>query len=870
MNYLSFGESEEFTIALLIKYSAFIEYELKQNYVIPLTKEGVNADEIMAAPLLYNPQGKIPIGYARDQLADMLPELTAMGVTTIYVADAAYFKALTKQTKAEPHLGYILPCKIEGYEHMEVIYGVNHHSIVYNPSNQDKLDQSLSTLTKHVQGQYTELGKDIIEYEEYPDNARDIRSCLKELLRYPELFIDIEAFSLRKTEAGIGSIAFAWSKNKGAAFCCDYAEVSVNDDSNDYGEFKPNEAVRRLLKEFFQKYPGKVYWHGGNYDIGVIISTLWMDHLTDYAGLLEGLEIMCPEGKWHDTRLIAFLALNSCARQEYGLKALSHSYAGNYAVDVTDIKKVPRSKLLRYNLIDALCTAYVRDTYWPKLAARKQEALYKEMFIPAQKTVIQMELVGLPIYSNKVKELETLLENELSEAEAKIKKHPAYAEATFIHRCRLAEAANKKLKKLRKTEEDFADEDLNINSSTQLALLLYEVLGLPVIDTTDTGQPATGQKTVSKLKNHTSDTEVLEILDSIEDFSKASKIHSSFLPAFKSAPKLNDAVGLLQGSFMLGGTKSGRMSSNSPNMQQIPSGSKFGKPVKECFGGMNGWLLVGADFNALEARIGALVTKDPNKLAIYTEGYDSHCFNTFSYWPDQCIGIVRTPESINSIADKYSKLRSKSKTITFAAQYGGTFHTFMNSGGFSEQEAKQIEANYKETYKVSEEWVEKLLDRVRNQGYTDIAFGLRLDAPLLARSIKGIKSGGGIASESRTIGNASQQSYGLLTNRAMNGFMAKVWGHEEMRLKVMPVAMIHDALYFLVKNEPLTVKWVNDHLIEEMEWNELPEIQHDTVKLGAELEIFYPNWAKPVSIPNNCSAHEIVRLCAAHMEKLND
>lgn len=67
----------------------------------------------------------------------------------------------------------------------------------------------------------------------------------------------------------------------------------------------------------------------------------------------------------------------------------------------------------------------------------------------------------------------------------------------------------------------------------------------------------------------------------------------------------------------------------------MPSGSEYGKLIKKCFSAPDDWLFIGSDFNALEARIDALLTKDPAKLAVYTVGYDSHAWNCYHYWKDQ-------------------------------------------------------------------------------------------------------------------------------------------------------------------------------------------------------------------------------------------
>ena len=617
MQYIRFEESSEtFDIALLIKFSAFKEGELRQAYVNPLRDKHVPASSIMAVNLPYNTQGKIPVKYARDYLADTLPVLVSVGVKTLYVADAAYFKALTKLTKAEPYLGYAVPCKLDGFEHLEVILGVNHHSLLYNPANESKLELSLDTLAQHYNGALPTLGENVLKNADYLDTVEEIGAGLQALLEAKKLYADIEAFSLKKVRAGIGTIAFAWNKHSGIAFCSDYQEIENPDKYQ--GEFVPNPAVRQLLKDFFTQYKGELYWHRGNYDVSVIISTLWMEGLDDWEGLLEGLSVMCREGKWHDTRLIAYLALNSCSRQDLSLKSLAHRHAGNWAHnDIKDIRKIPKRELLKYNLIDAACTAYVADTYIPKMLEDQQGEVYK-MFMESQKTIVQMELTGLPVNIQSVQKLSDYLSNYIADQDKVIAQHPAYQEATYIHQQRLAEAKNKKLVKLVKTAEDFKDEILNVDSGQQLALLLFEVIGLPVIEETDTGQPATGKDVLKALKNHTDSDEEKALLGALMNRAQAVKIQQTFIPAFMDAEPLRDNTALLQGSFNLGGAVSGRMSSSDPNLQNIPAGSEYGKKVKECFEAPSGWLYVGADFNSLEDYISALTTKDPNKLKVYS------------------------------------------------------------------------------------------------------------------------------------------------------------------------------------------------------------------------------------------------------------
>lgn len=283
-----------------------------------------------------------------------------------------------------------------------------------------------------------------------------------------------------------------------------------------------------------------------------------------------------------------------------------------------------------------------------------------------------------------------------------------------------------------------------------------------------------------------------------------------------------------------------------------------------------GWLFGGADFNSLEDYISALTTKDPAKMDVYLKGYDGHCLRAFSYFPERLPGIVNTVESINSIKKKFPEIRQLSKAPTFALTYQGTWITLVKNLGFPELVAKQIEANYHELYKVSDQWVQAKLDEASQKGYVEVAFGLRVRTPLLAQTLRGRRSTPFEAeAEGRTAGNALGQSYGLLNNRACNEFMQKVWNSPYAN-DIKPVAMIHDAIYLMFRDDIRVVEWVNRELIKSMQWQELPEIQHDTVKIGAALDIFYPSWADDVTLPNDASAQQIVEICREHASNLKE
>ena len=224
--------------------------------------------------------------------------------------------------------------------------------------------------------------------------------------------------------------------------------------------------------------------------------------------------------------------------------------------------------------------------------------------------------------------------------------------------------------------------------------------------------------------------------------------------------------------------------------------------------------------------------------------------------------------SINSIETKHPKIRQKSKAPTFVLTYRGTSFGLKKNCGFTDKEANRIKNSHHELYKVSDDWVQSKLNQATKDGYITVAFGLRVRTPILGKVYLNEAKTPYIANaESRTAANALGQSYGMLTNRALVEFMQLVWD-SPYKYSVHPCAMIHDAIYLVIDNDLELVEWVNTNLIKCMNWQELPEIKHNKVKIEAEMDIHYGSWKNPITIPNNATVDEIVKVCTNYEENL--
>lgn len=861
MRHVLFGANEEnvFHTAILIKESALVRDKISNSYLKYL-HNNIDVSKIIGMSLTYNESGNAPKKFAEAYLNKLLKALEQLGVTTLLVADSNYFKALTGAKKVNAAYGSYYKCVLPGFDKFTVTYLPNYTLSFYNPDIVEKIIFCMNAYLKQQKAGCSEVGADIIKYSKYITDMREAELSLKELHKYPHLTVDIEGFSLQFHKTKVATIGFAWNKHEG---------ICIKGNINNLSEESTNYLFNQLILDFFKTYKGTLTYHGGIYDMKVIIYNLFMKNFFDYEGMLLGIDTLTSN--FEDTKLIAYLATNSTSRNDLGLKSLAQEFTGDYAQDeINDITQIPLRNLMEYNLVDCLATFYVYEKYYPRMVEDDQLEIYQNIFKPSVPVILQMELTGMPIDMNKVNESEKALKKILEDSKTVINNSSYAAQALKILRQKESDAAHAKWKKKSEPIEYFDYVEFNPNSSDHISVLIYDCIGLTPLAYTPTGKPSTSKDDIAPLLNNSSlSDEAIEVIKAYLEITEVSILLNNFINAFKNKSVFKeDGWYYLHGNFNLGGTVSGRLSSSGPNLQNIPNtGNKYAKLVKMCIAAPPGHLVTGADFASLEDRISALTTKDVNKLKVYTDGYDGHCLRAYYYFMNEMPDIEETPSSINSIKDLYPQLRQDSKAPTFLLTYGGTYHGMMNNLGWSEEKSKAIESSYHEMYKMSDQWVQDHIKTAHDVGYVTCAFGLRVRTPILAKTIYGApKLPYEASKEQRTAGNALGQSWGLLNNRAAIELFERL-KYSPYRTAILPIAHIHDAQYFLTRDCGDVVEWLNKNLVECMEWQEDPLIQHDEVKLGGELSVFYPDWSHEISLPNNADADQIIKICK---EKYND
>lgn len=563
MAFIQFDKKPDTVI--LIKQAALREQPLRDTYLAKLKD-----CRCIAMSLDYGDKAKPNKATIIKQLEEYDPWFKANGIKNILVADGEYFKHMAKLRKTTGSAGYVFD-----YNGMKTIMVHQPGALFFNPALEADIDLSIKALNDLNAGNYVELGADVIHTEIYPESYADIEAMLQSLHQYPELTCDIEAFSLKHYDCGVGTITFCWNKHEGTAFNVDYMPLAepipiltvAGHKTKDffYGKRVHNAPIRALLKKFLEEYKGKLIYHNISYDGYALVYQLWMEDFLDTPGLLKGLDIITRD--FECTKLISYLATNSCAGNKLGLKHQSHEYTGNYAEDeITDIRKIEPKALLRYNLTDGLATWYVYEKNYPIMVQDQQLDIYQNIFKESVPDIIQMQLTGMCVDMPKVKAAKEFMSTFMQGLMDTLNAAPEVIRLVQTMREEHVATRNAELKTKRISMDDAETQAVvfNPNSNGMVQTLLYDVMELPVLDRTKTKQPAVGAKTIEKLGKLTANEHYQTILTALYDYSKVAKILSSFIPAFEAAPMDKNGNYWLFGNFVLGGTVSGRLSSNSP------------------------------------------------------------------------------------------------------------------------------------------------------------------------------------------------------------------------------------------------------------------------------------------------------------------
>jgi DNA polymerase I len=344
---------------------------------------------------------------------------------------------------------------------------------------------------------------------------------------------------------------------------------------------------------------------------------------------------------------------------------------------------------------------------------------------------------------------------------------------------KLTENSGRELEELTKEIYELAGKPFNINSPKQLGQILFEELEIesPKIRKTAGGARSTSEQVLSEIKD------AHPIVRSILEYRETFKMRSTY---FEPLAELLSKDGRIRTHFLQTGTATGRLSSEKPNLQNVPQASKWAESLRETFEAANGWSLLSFDYSQLELRILADLSDDPKLKEAFLNDQDIHQL-TASQVFDVSFDKV-TPE-----------MRRLGKTLNFGIVYGMGSLAFSEQSGLPRAEAQKfIEEYYKEFPQVRI-WQEKTKAEARTFGFVKNKNGRR-------RWLREIISGNPrlIAEAERKAINMPTQGLGadiikLAMIESFRTLEKKGW----LDKKIRPILSIHDELLFEVSDDIL-------------------------------------------------------------------
>ena len=332
-------------------------------------------------------------------------------------------------------------------------------------------------------------------------------------------------------------------------------------------------------------------------------------------------------------------------------------------------EKIPRKDLFRYGVEDAEATYKLWQDLNTQLYEKNLNDWYYNIEMPFANILVQTELEGIKIDKEKLQNLEIEFQRHAHKYETKLKRILG---------------------------------DINLNSSLQLRKVLFETLHLKSTKKTKTGELSTDHHVLEKLsKRHA-------VAQWLLQYKEVQKLISTYTSSILTELDSNDK---LHCNFNQCGTKTRRMASDSPNLQNIPVKSEYGKQIRECFIPEKGHKFYKFDYDQIELRLLAHFSKEPKLITAFKNRIDIH---------SQTAGLIG-----GQLGKEFS--RDNGKILNFSIVYGKSAYTFAQEWNCSEQEAQQIIDIYFNQYPKVKEWMEEqIAETKRNKGWTKTLMGLPL------------------------------------------------------------------------------------------------------------------------------------------------
>ena len=451
------------------------------------------------------------------------------------------------------------------------------------------------------------------------------------------------------------------------------------------------------------------------------------------------------KGKLFDTMLAHYLLE---PEQRHNMDYLAEVYLNYITIPIEDLigkgrqqktmREVPVNLVKEYAAEDADITLQLYEKLMPLLKENGVEKLFYEIEMPLVPVLSRMEANGVRI------DTENLLQ--------------------------ISEAFGVEIHKIEEEIYNAAGMPFNIASPKQLGEVLFEKLHIDEkAKKTKTGQYATGEDVLQKLSHKH------PIIQLILDYRSFTKLKSTYLDALPAL--VNPKDGLIHTSYNQAVTATGRLSSNNPNLQNIPVRTEKGREIRRAFVPRSPqYTLLAADYSQIELRIIAHLSQDPAMMADFNLGHDIHAATAAK--------VFHVP------MDQVTKeQRSRAKAVNFGIIYGMSAFGLAERMELSRSEAADIIKKYFEEYAGIKEYMNRSIALARERGYAETILGRRR----YLRDINGANSVVRGFAERNAINAPIQGSSADMIKIAMIGI------HEELeRLKMQSkmILQVHDELVF--------------------------------------------------------------------------
>ncbi len=557
------------------------------------------------------------------------------------------------------------------------------------------------------------------------DSGEAIKKLLDTLLQEKEICFDTETTNIDPNEAELVGLSF--SIKQGEAY---YIPCPADQD-----------ATRKILAQLKPLFSNtEITWVGQNLKYDLLVMKWYAIEL---------------KGKLFDTMLAHYLIEPEGRRS---MDLLSAQYLGYEPVHIDELigkkgknqgnmREVAIEKAKEYAAEDADITLQLKKTFVPLLKEKEVERVFEEVENPLVRVLTDMEFEGVKVDVDFLNDYSKELEKDAAAFEENV-----YAQAGVR---------------------------FNLASPKQLGEVLFDLLKIDEkAKKTKTGQYATGEEVLQKLaaKN--------PIVADILGFRELTKLKSTYVDALPQI--INSKTGRVHTSYAQAVAVTGRLSSNNPNLQNIPIRSDRGREIRKAFIPRDKeHTLISADYSQIELRIVAAISGDPNMCAAFKQGKDIHTATAAKVY-------AVTEEEVTK------EMRYKAKSVNFGIIYGQGAFGLADNLGISRAEAKEIIDNYKKEFVGISAYMADTILFAQEKGYVQTLMGRK-------RWLKDINSSNFTVrsfAERNAINSPIQGTAADMIKLAMIRIHAKM---KEAGLASKMILQVHDELVFDALLEEVSV-----------------------------------------------------------------